>query len=73
VLCVTHLPQVAACAHHHYRVSKIKGEDRTESQVEALDNHGRVAELARMLGGVDITAPTRAAATDLLNRLNAPS
>jgi DNA repair protein RecN (Recombination protein N) len=73
VLCVTHLPQVAACAHHHYRVSKTKAADRTESQVDTLDNSGRVGELARMLGGVDITAATRAAAADLLNRLNAPS
>ncbi|MBK9655478.1 MAG: DNA repair protein RecN [Rhodanobacteraceae bacterium] len=71
VLCVTHLPQVAACAHHQYRVSKLKSEDRTESQVEALDDAGRVAELARMLGGVDITAATTAAAADLLQRLGA--
>jgi DNA repair protein RecN (Recombination protein N) len=71
VLCVTHLPQVAACAHHHYRVSKTKSEQRTESQVDNLNNDGRIAELARMLGGVDITDATRAAAADLLNRLNA--
>lgn len=71
VLCVTHLPQVAACAHHHYRVSKLKSDDRTESQVEALDTAGRVGELARMLGGVDITAATTAAAADLLQRLGA--
>lgn len=71
VLCVTHLPQVAACAHHQYRVSKLKSDDRTESQVEALDQQGRVAELARMLGGVDITAATTAAAADLLQRLGA--
>ena len=73
VLCVTHLPQVAACAHHHYRVSKLKAEDRTESEVMLLDKNGRVGELARMLGGVDITAATRAAAADLLKRLNASS
>lgn len=73
VLCVTHLPQVAACAHHHYRVSKLKAEDRTESEVVLLDKYGRVGELARMLGGVDITAATRAAAADLLKRLNASS
>jgi len=71
VLCVTHLPQVAACAHHHYRVNKTKAEDRTESQVEILDDDGRIGELARMLGGVDITDATRAAAADLLQRLNA--
>ncbi|HWS25690.1 MAG TPA: DNA repair protein RecN [Xanthomonadales bacterium] len=69
VLCVTHLPQVAACAHHQYRVSKLKSEDRTESLVEVLDQAGRIGELARMLGGVDITAATTAAAADLLQRL----
>lgn len=70
VLCVTHLPQVAACAHQHYRVSKMKTETSTESQVEALSREGRVDELARMLGGVDITKATRAAAADLLQRLS---
>ena len=70
VLCVTHLPQVAACAHQHYRVSKLKTESSTESQVEALDREGRVDELARMLGGIDITKATRAAAADLLQRLS---
>jgi DNA repair protein RecN (Recombination protein N) len=70
VLCVTHLPQVAACAHQHYRVSKMKTETSTESQVEALSREGRADELARMLGGVDITKATRAAAADLLQRLS---
>jgi DNA repair protein RecN (Recombination protein N) len=70
VLCVTHLPQVAACAHHHYRVSKSKTESSTESHVEQLDRQGRIDELARMLGGIDITKATRAAAADLLQRLD---
>ena len=71
VLCVTHLPQVAACAHQHLRVSKASSGAVTESSVTLLDTAARAEELARMLGGVDITAATRAAATDLLQRLSA--
>ncbi len=70
VLCVTHLPQVAACAHQHFRVTKQQVENRTESFVEDLDKPARIAELSRMLGGVDITAATRAAGKDLLERLS---
>jgi len=69
VLCVTHLAQVAACAHHHFRVSKSQVDARTESEVVELDKAARVGELARMLGGIDITAATRAAAKDLRERL----
>lgn len=68
VLCVTHLPQVAAQGHHHYRVSKAIEADSTHSQVEALDDKARVEELARMLGGVEITREVRANARQLLSR-----
>lgn len=66
VLCVTHLPQVAARAAHHYRVSKVARAGRTVSQVDRLDAAARVEELARMLGGVSITAATRAHAAEML-------
>ncbi|MBY4595010.1 DNA repair protein RecN [bacterium BD-1] len=68
VLCVTHLPQVAAQGHHHYRVSKAVEADATHSQVEALDAKARVEELARMLGGVEITKEVRANARQMLSR-----
>lgn len=68
VLCVTHLPQVAAQGHHHYRVSKAVEADSTHSQVEALSEKARVEELARMLGGVEITKEVRANARQLLSR-----
>jgi len=51
VLAVTHLPQVAACADHHLRVSKRSQGQATLSEVQALPTTERVAELARMLGG----------------------
>lgn len=67
-LCVTHLPQVAALADHHQRVSKQVDNGRTTTQVTPLDEQARIDELARMLGGVDITAQTRAHARDMLQR-----
>ena len=71
VLCVTHLPQVAAQGHHHFRVSKAVADDRTHSQVQPLDDKARVEELARMLGGVEITREVRANARQMLSRAQA--
>lgn len=67
VLCVTHLPQVAAQGHRHLRVSKAASGDGTRSQVEALDHAARIDELARMLGGVGITEATLAHARQMLD------
>ena len=53
VLCITHLPQVAAAAHRQFAVTKEFDGQRTTTAVEALNGHDRVAELARMLGGQD--------------------
>ncbi|MBF6025504.1 DNA repair protein RecN [Lysobacter niastensis] len=66
VLCVTHLPQVAAQGHSHYRVSKTASEGVTQSAVQSLDAKQREEELARMLGGVELTREARAAAKRLL-------
>ncbi len=66
VLCVTHLPQVAAKANQHYSVSKRQDATRTTSLIERLDRGRRVEEIARMLGGVAITATTRKHARELL-------
>ncbi|MFT3762333.1 MAG: DNA repair protein RecN [Pseudoxanthomonas sp.] len=66
VLCVTHLPQVAAQGHAHYRVSKAPVDGVTRSSVEALTPAQRAEELARMLGGVEIGKEARAAAKRLL-------
>ncbi len=65
VLCVTHLPRVAAQGHHHVLVSKT-GRGDSGSQVQTLDAEARVNELARMLGGVDITEATLAHARQML-------
>ncbi|GGP27591.1 DNA repair protein RecN [Silvimonas amylolytica] len=66
VLCITHLPQVAACGQQHFQVSKDKGNAGIVSHVAALDEAGRIEEIARMLGGVDITETTRRHAAELL-------
>ncbi|MDQ7969558.1 MAG: DNA repair protein RecN [Oxalicibacterium faecigallinarum] len=66
VLCVTHLPQVASQANQHFEVSKRNSDGRTVSSIVALDNNARVEEIARMLGGIEITATTRSHARELL-------
>ncbi len=71
VLCVTHLPQVAAQGHAHLLVSKHSDQASTHTRIEALDATGRRAELARMLGGVEITQATRAHARQMLERAQA--
>ncbi len=66
VLCVTHLPQVAAQAVWQWQVSKATREGVTLSAIEPLDENGRVREIARMLGGVEMTEITLAHARELL-------
>jgi DNA repair protein RecN (Recombination protein N) len=71
VLCVTHLPQVAAQGHRHLQVSKAVEGGGTRSAVVALDDKARIEELARMLGGVEITREVRANARQMLARAQA--
>jgi DNA repair protein RecN (Recombination protein N) len=66
VLCVTHQPQVAACAHHHLFVSKSTKNNSTHSQVKILSDNDRTNEIARMLGGEKITATTFNHAKEML-------
>ena len=68
VLCVTHLAQVAAQGKQHYGIRKEVRAGATFTRVDALDSPGRVAELGRMLGGVELTEATQALAKDLLER-----
>ena len=68
VLCVTHLPQVASQADAHLRVSKLTDGETTRTRLARLKGDERVEELARMLGGVDITERTRAHAREMISR-----
>jgi DNA repair protein RecN (Recombination protein N) len=67
VLCVTHLPQVASQANQHFQVAKGTTDGgKTVSRIDVLDNKARVEEVARMLGGIEITETTRKHARELL-------
>lgn len=67
VLCVTHLPQVAAQGNAHLSVRKGGDDKHVRTTLETLDEDGRVEELARMLGGIKVTAQTRAHAREMLS------
>ncbi len=71
VLCVTHLPQIAAHADAHYRIAKRERDGRTVTEIEHLDREGRIVELAQMLGGDAGGAATLASARELLDRAEA--
>ena len=66
VLCITHLAQIAVFADHHFKVEKAVVGERTASRVRRLSEREQREEIARMLGGVTITAKTRAVAKELL-------
>jgi DNA repair protein RecN (Recombination protein N) len=68
VMCVTHLPQVAACADWQWRIAKREQAGETLSEVRTLEASERVEEIARMLGGVNITPTTRQHAAEMLGR-----
>ncbi|MFC0269143.1 DNA repair protein RecN [Kushneria aurantia] len=67
ILCVTHLPQVAAQGHQHLHIEKQAGEETTHTSMALLDESGRVRELARMLGGVHLSERTLAHAREMLD------
>jgi DNA repair protein RecN (Recombination protein N) len=66
VLCITHLPQVASQAQHHFSVEKSEVKGRTVTTVRSLTGMSRESEIARMLGGERITQKTRSAAAELI-------
>lgn len=66
VFCVTHQPQVASCAHQHYRVEKHSENNQTFSQITALSASDKIQEIARMLSGLTITDQTLSHARELL-------
>ncbi|HLF22664.1 MAG TPA: DNA repair protein RecN, partial [Burkholderiales bacterium] len=68
VLCITHLPQVAALGEHHLRIAKSTHAGATDVTVDSLKKSERVQEIARMLGGIEISQKTIAHAEDMLSR-----
>ena len=71
VLCITHLPQIAVFADAHFKVAKEVERGRTKSTVRRLGHDERLEEIARMLGGLEITKATRAAAAEMLQSARA--
>ncbi|MGB3941187.1 MAG: DNA repair protein RecN [Candidatus Manganitrophaceae bacterium] len=67
VFCITHLPQIARFADHHYFVEKVDAAGRVVTSIKKLSKEGRIDELARMLGGTTITPTTLRHAEELLN------
>ncbi|MCW8906991.1 MAG: DNA repair protein RecN [Sedimenticola sp.] len=72
VLCVTHLPQVASQGHQHLQVEKQSNSERTGTRLSVLEGKQRIEEIARMLGGVEITSQTLAHAEEMLMRTGTP-
>jgi DNA repair protein RecN (Recombination protein N) len=66
VMCITHLPQVAACGDRQWQVAKSQSGGKVSNRVSVLSAHERIEEIARMLGGVKITDTTRKAAAEML-------
>jgi DNA repair protein RecN (Recombination protein N) len=66
VLCITHLPQIAAFADTHFRVGKTTRKGRTSTQIERIEGEARVEEIARMAGGEEVSDATRQHARDLM-------
>lgn len=66
IFCVTHQPQVASCAHSQFKVSKTSHHDQTYSEILLLNQEERIAEIARMLGGLSITDQSRNNAKEML-------
>ncbi len=66
ILCITHLPQIAACGDYNYRIFKESDESKTFTTVESLTGEETVDEIARLLGGTTVTEVTRASARELI-------
>ena len=73
VICITHLPQIAALADTHFVVSKTEARGRTKTSVRKLATTERVDEVARMIGGIKVGDAARHAAEEMLQRSRGPS
>ena len=67
LFCVTHSAQIASLADDHLLIKKTEKNKKTETSVYSLDRDGRVAELSRILGGIDVTEAQKRAAEDMLD------
>ena len=72
IVCITHLPQIARFGDHHYRISKDVVSGRTSTRIDPLDDNSRIDEIARMLGGMQITPKTLAHAREMVEGHRGP-
>ena len=66
IICITHLPQIAACGDSNYRIYKETDEEKTYTNIQKLSGDGRIEEIARLLGGSTVTETTLASARELI-------
>ncbi len=66
IICITHLPQIAACADSNYRIYKETDDEKTYTNIQKLSEDGRIEEIARLLGGATVTETTLASARELI-------
>ena len=66
IICITHLPQIAACGHSNYRIYKETDGEKTYTKIQKLSDEGRIKEIARLLGGSTVTETTLAGARELI-------
>lgn len=67
IICITHLPQIAAFGDHHYKIDKITSGEATHTTVSPLDQKDKISEIARLLGGINITDTTLKSAEELIS------
>ncbi|MBE6624147.1 MAG: DNA repair protein RecN [Ruminococcaceae bacterium] len=67
-ICVTHSPQIAALADSHFFIKKVEIDNRAQAQIELLSDEKRIAEIARIIGGINVTDKQFAAARELINQ-----
>ena len=66
IICITHLPQIAACGMSNYRIYKETDDEKTYTNIQKLSEEGRIEEIARLLGGATVTETTLASARELI-------
>jgi DNA repair protein RecN (Recombination protein N) len=73
ILCITHLPQIAAAGDHNYKILKKTINDATYTTIEALNEKQKIEEISRLLGGINITSATIKSAEEMIHYSNKQS
>lgn len=68
MLCVTHLPQIASLSEHHFKISKLQENNRTNTTIQLLNQQEKISEIALMIGGDNVTETTVAQAAEMIRK-----